>query len=100
MWIVEIPGVTLRVEQLLYIHRDWAAFFFHARDRCFHAYRVPKLEWAHLPVEAKFHGTIDFDHSVRNLRDTVGGVGPEIGKGGPQELPGLVALLWAAAVHA
>ena len=78
--IVGVPGFLACREQFLDVGRDRLAFFFHARDRCCDAGRVPEFERSHFPVEAEAHGAVDLDNGVGNLGDAIGRVGPEIAR--------------------
>ena len=49
LWIVGVPGLLARREQLLHIRRDRLAFFLHARDRGFDAGGIPQFERAQSP---------------------------------------------------
>jgi len=76
--VVGVPGRPARAEQLLNVGGDRTAFLLHALDGLGDAAGVPKLERAHLPVEAGLHRLVDFDDGVGDFGDAVGGVGPEI----------------------
>ena len=91
--IVAIPGLLPRSQQLLDIRRDRATFFPHALHRGFDSGRIPQRKWPQFPIEPQPHRPIDLHHGIRNLRNPIGGIGPQIGQSRPQELPRLVSFL-------
>src|SRR5207248_8528320 len=88
--IFGIPRCAAGGEQLLNVCCDRTPVLPHALDCRSNTGCVPHLERPHFPVEASAHGKVDFNESVRDLRNAVCSVCPQFAESRPVELRCLV----------